>query len=607
MHLTVDLRADTQLAPQPEEGLQRTPAALTGTRSGQQVIVDTATAGTITPTPRRTPVRKTLARAAVGVDGFINQPGDNVRHPEARRVGRLARLGKFLKAPWRQLVRLFSRRSRAAGGVSDPLGGNTFMLFAGAARTGVDAARNNIKTKVLGKQHSMEAVRTVLTSGDAGIRRGTTALSSICNNLKPQTLSPDTLQGTVEQWSQQTGKIAGLAGQVAKAEFNEDLKGSFTQYGTSGNNPYATMTNDCPQLDHAVRNWLEQGMELTDQLLAAQERAGAGQPPLTDAELNVLQRRVDAFIDVKARAGDMDMSDALREIDAIYNARKTVNPGRINAESHADEDSSFVSMGSKGASAASTVENSSTPNHQVPSSMALPRNFNTVPAIHRLDQEIALQNKEIERLGVSPDDAGREDGVWRMEAERDARILSKQEFQAGRDPRPALQARARELAMQFGDGDCRAQAYMDTYEYLDGSLFFSNRSSASSGHPGVEKSVSIGGNIPEEVDTSALYREWTERLDSVEHIVARLRPHNELETARAEKISAVESYMREAVVNLNRGIDPRGALLKHIEALEAFRYSDETTAAGEATILRTLASEYEILLQEQLSPPGSQE
>ena len=225
-----------------------------------------------------------------------------------------------------------SEASPGAKAVSELVKNHPMTLLADAARKGVDASRNNVATKVLGENNSMADVNRVLRSGDGGIRRATTALTNISRHLKPETLPSGELQGTAEQWSLQTGRVAGLANRIGAAEFNENVKGDFTQYGTTRNNPYEQVVEYFPEFDHAVRDWLAEGINLTDQLLAAQERATTGQPPLTDVELDDLQHQVDDFTNSQARAAkppvlgentEMDMSDTITELDRIYEAGKT--------------------------------------------------------------------------------------------------------------------------------------------------------------------------------------------------------------------------------------------------------------------------------------------
>ena len=219
-----------------------------------------------------------------------------------------------------------------AGTISEAIKEHPMTLLADAARKGVKAAGDNVAANVLGDNNSTEDVRRVLTSGDGGIRRATTALNNISRHLKPETLPSGELQGTVEQWSRQTAAVAGLAGRVAAAQFNENVRGDFTQYGTTQNNPFEQVAGYFPELDHGVRNWLAQGINLTHQLLAAQERAMTGQSPLSDAELDELQQRVDDFTDSRARAKgpvdlggntQMDMDDTIAELDRVYEAGRT--------------------------------------------------------------------------------------------------------------------------------------------------------------------------------------------------------------------------------------------------------------------------------------------
>ena len=125
-----------------------------------------------------------------------------------------------------------------------------------------------------------------------------------------------------------------MAKQIGLAEFNESVKGDFRQYATQQNNPYDEMSRSFPQLDHPVRNWLADGMNLAEQLLAAQMRAAKGQPPLTGQELDDLQHQIDDFANTQMRETsllvpvkepEMDMTDAITAIGRIYSATKTAD------------------------------------------------------------------------------------------------------------------------------------------------------------------------------------------------------------------------------------------------------------------------------------------
>ena len=225
-----------------------------------------------------------------------------------------------------------SETSSDTGVVNKMIKDHPVTLHAAAARMGINASLKNVATKVLGQNNSMDNVKHVLITGDGGIRRAATALTGISHHLKPETLPSQYLQGTVEQWSRQTSTIAELATRIGTAEFNENIKGDFTQYGTTRNNPYEQVVESFPESDHAVRNWLAEGISLMDQLLVAQERATIGQPPLTDAELDNLQQQVNNFTDSQARevgpavlgeSTEMDMSDTIDKLNSIYESRKT--------------------------------------------------------------------------------------------------------------------------------------------------------------------------------------------------------------------------------------------------------------------------------------------
>lgn len=175
-----------------------------------------------------------------------------------------------------------------------------FRLWAEPSRTDLDASKRILKDSILGEEHSASEVLARLSGGDKGIRRGVTAIANL-KNIKPHHLSPRILNGTRAQWQTQTERIVRMAEQVEQATFNKDLTGGYRQYGTT-NNPFKDVAENHPELDHAVREWLADGIDLADRLLTAQLGAVDGKPPLTETEMEQLQRDIDAFANPGGRS-----------------------------------------------------------------------------------------------------------------------------------------------------------------------------------------------------------------------------------------------------------------------------------------------------------------
>ena len=205
----------------------------------------------------------------------------------------------------------------------------------------------------------------------------------------------------------------------------------------------------------------------------------------------------------------------------------------------------------------------------------LPVGFDRQGAIGRLDEEIALQNDELLRLRSDPDADPKH--IARVEAEIDARELARTEIEAGRDPRGPLFARADGIDASGVEDPEIAAAYRDTAGYFGGSGAF-----ATTSRP--------------EVSFDELLAEWRARIDNADSIADNLRPRTEAEIERAEAYSDVASFMRQSVVDVSAGRDPRAELLRHAQDLEAQTFADGETGAGEASMLRTMIAEYNALV-----------
>ncbi len=206
----------------------------------------------------------------------------------------------------------------------------------------------------------------------------------------------------------------------------------------------------------------------------------------------------------------------------------------------------------------------------------LPPNFDHVGAIARLDQEIALQRAELRALGDGrPDSADRR----RMQAELDARLLSRRAIDARQDPRAVLRSRVGEMVGLHGADDSRTRAFVDTCEYLEKTGAFL----AGQAEPAGERDA---------LATCGLIAAWRTRLTGLRSETARLRPITRLQVQRAEALADVEAYYQQAIVQLSSGRNPVPELLRHAVELERRHLADGNTAVAEAALLRTMAQEY---------------
>ncbi|MCY4565844.1 MAG: hypothetical protein OXE40_15365 [Gammaproteobacteria bacterium] len=207
-----------------------------------------------------------------------------------------------------------------------------------------------------------------------------------------------------------------------------------------------------------------------------------------------------------------------------------------------------------------------------------PPNFDSAGAIARLDQEIGLQRVEIQKLVGGPDSPDR----VRMEAELDARLLSRAEFAAGRDPRHALRSRIAEMTSRYGADDSRTGAFEDTLNYFENSGSFAPAQRVS------PVSLSPTGR-------SELLSDWRDRLFAMRAVVDRQSPRSRSHIERAQVLADAETYVQRAIMNVSSLRDPIPELRRHAAELEGRQLSDGGNAAAEATVLRTMAREYLML------------
>ena len=446
-----------------------------------------------------------------------------------------------------------------------------YESLAEGTRRGIDAAKANV-AQICNDLNTAEDCLGTLRSGDGGLRRGTTALSSLNNNLKPETLPPDSLQGTTAQWRTQSERVRGMAGQLAGACYNDALDANFMQYGNS-DNPFSKVVDDLPALDRPVRLWLAEGFDLADELLQAQERAGDGLPPLGAEKLDGLQRRVDTFANSAARSISPEPEE--RWSAQVLRDASRGDP-RWAAQILRD-----ASRGDHGLTSGGDDSPPPPATEPAPTGGRLAANVDRVGAIAKLKQEIPLQRAEIGRLvegGAAPED------LSRAQAEQEARELSLDEIADGRDPRDALRSRRDELAVRYGATDPRVSAYDDTVVYFSEAGGFAE--------VGVDT-----GRVPDFVDTSRILSEWRQREGDMQARGEVLRPRSGAERERAEAFEEVNAFMKQAIIDVTARRDPRPELTRHAGVLERQTFADGDTGAGEASPLRAMVKEFTLLLQ----------
>ena len=103
------------------------------------------------------------------------------------------------------------------------------------------------------------------------------------------------------------------------------------------------------------------------------------------------------------------------------------------------------------------------------------------------------------------------------------------------------------------------------------------------------------GPLPE-VSFDGLLAEWRNRIANADIVEQGLRPSGAAEIERAEAYSDVSGFMRQAVIDVSAGRDPRPELLRHAADLEARVFLDGASGEGEASMLRTMVAEYDAAL-----------
>lgn len=300
-------KTSTPPIPAAEPGTQPAKTGETGSLEGRSVQTNAAVTERTTPDPRQLSgsTRQELGTARSVSEGFINQPSTTSHRPGAQQASRLTRFRKNISHAGNRVRGLFRREQGGAvnrTATPPPVAQNMTAGLADAARRGIDVTKDIMRENITGKEHSSDQVAQLLTGGDKGLRRATTALASLKQWLRPEQLPAETLTGTTAQWKEQTRMISGMAEQMEGARFSEEIPGRFLDYGTSGSaNPYPEAVREHPQLDHDVRIWLSDGVDLLDRMLAAQERALQGEPPLTADEAASLQKSVDRFANAEIR------------------------------------------------------------------------------------------------------------------------------------------------------------------------------------------------------------------------------------------------------------------------------------------------------------------
>ncbi|MCY4363353.1 MAG: hypothetical protein OXE42_14450 [Gammaproteobacteria bacterium] len=320
--------------------------------------------------------------------------------------------------------------------------------------------------------------------------------------------------------------------------------------------------------------------------------------PARSVPLEALQRRVDAFADATARSAAPEPEPVVGEYLGF--PEETIEWMKEYNQPAAAPDTSAQAAQDK-----------------------LPKNFNVDEFVARLDQELAMQDEQIrsheQLLESDPALAGDQEAAGllkRMSAERDARSLTRAEALAGRNPLPALYAQAGKLDAAGDRAGAAAytgwarKAFTDTAEYLAGSgneLLRNVRperveSLADLGIADIEavELMILDGKTPRTIDFRGLSRQWGAAADRIGAQSVQTYPQGPVETERANDVAHVEGYMLQAVAQLSQGLDPRQDLLRHAQDLENKEYADGGRLVRIPQELRTMAAQYEALLQENL-------
>ncbi len=249
-------------------------------------------------------------RAVLADDGMRarlspNIPRTNIRSRAARSPTKSERSGLFSV-----LRSCFGRRSQgshqrisssgnAAAHAGVVLEGKANMLLTACA-TGIIAAKENAVAGLADSKSSSE-VASFFNLGDKAIRRGTTAIHNLANNVSFEGLNDAEIKKmpaeSLETLKKQSTQIAQMANTISQSKFLDSTQ-NFNQYGT-GSEAYTEALEKYPEQDHAIRAWVQDGLNLGSELINIQEQILSQGRVQSESYLSDLQSRVNVFASIE--------------------------------------------------------------------------------------------------------------------------------------------------------------------------------------------------------------------------------------------------------------------------------------------------------------------
>ncbi len=165
-----------------------------------------------------------------------------------------------------------------------------------ASTSGILVAKENA-AKGLAAAKSSSEVASFFNSGDKALRRGTTALRNVADMVSFRYLSEAEKQkmpaGSLETLEKQSTQIVQMVDTVRNSTFRDSTQ-ELTQYGTSSKG-YTEALEKYPEQDHAIRAWVQNGLNLGTELINIQEQILCQGRVQSESYISDLQSRVDAF------------------------------------------------------------------------------------------------------------------------------------------------------------------------------------------------------------------------------------------------------------------------------------------------------------------------
>ena len=165
-----------------------------------------------------------------------------------------------------------------------------------ASTSGISVAKENAATGLAASKSSSE-VASFFNLGDKALRRGTTALKNVADMVSFRYLSDAEKQKmpaeSLKTLETQSTQIVQMINTVQNSTFRDSTQ-DLTQYGT-GSKGYTEALEKYPEQDYAIRAWVQNGLNLGNELINLQEQVLCQGRVQSDSYLSDLQGRVDAF------------------------------------------------------------------------------------------------------------------------------------------------------------------------------------------------------------------------------------------------------------------------------------------------------------------------